>query len=109
MDMAVARYQCADWAWVVEYDRDAPCWSCGLPVGEASMGGTVVCAWCDSGVTRNGDPLGAREIVQYRRRWDSCEAQVRSATLEATGWGGPAETRVRLELAHPAPAGLEGQ
>ena len=33
---------------------------CGKPVVEASMGGTVVCPWCDCGIDR----LGQRIIVQ---------------------------------------------
>ena len=36
----------------VEYDSEAPCWYCGYPVGEASMGGTVVCGPCDMGANR---------------------------------------------------------
>lgn len=39
----------------VEYDPDAPCLMCGLPVIEASMGGTVICPWCDSGYDRQGN------------------------------------------------------
>lgn len=38
----------------IEYDADAPCIYCRLPVIEASMGGTVVCSWCDCGVHRDG-------------------------------------------------------
>jgi len=37
-----------------EYDENAPCWYCGLPVGEASMGGIVVCPACDCGMHRDG-------------------------------------------------------
>ena len=37
---------------VVEYDPTFPCIHCGKPVIEASMGGTVVCPWCDSGTER---------------------------------------------------------
>lgn len=36
----------------VDYDEDAPCISCGEPVLEASMAGTVVCPACDCGVCR---------------------------------------------------------
>ena len=38
----------------IEYDEKAPCWSCGLPVGSASMGGTVICPACDCGQHRDG-------------------------------------------------------
>lgn len=38
----------------VEYDENAPCVSCGLPVLYASMGGTGICAWCDCGQYRDG-------------------------------------------------------
>jgi len=36
----------------VEYDENAPCIVCGEPVIEASVGGTVVCPWCDMGICR---------------------------------------------------------
>lgn len=36
----------------VEYDETAPCIICGQPVVEASMGGTVICPWCDCGHCR---------------------------------------------------------
>ncbi len=36
----------------VKYDPDAPCILCGEPVVAASMGGTVVCPWCDCGNCR---------------------------------------------------------
>ena len=38
----------------VEYDENAPCISCGLPVLDASMGGTALCPWCDCGTYRDG-------------------------------------------------------
>ncbi len=38
----------------VEYNENAPCTVCDLPVGEASMGGTVICPWCDCGMYRDG-------------------------------------------------------
>ena len=46
----------------VEYDPTAPCIGCGLPVVEASMGGTVLCPWCDTGYDRYG------RRVEYRVR-----------------------------------------
>lgn len=36
----------------IEYDENAPCIICGEPVKEASMGGTVICPWCDVGKCR---------------------------------------------------------
>lgn len=36
----------------VEYDEKAPCVCCGEPVIEASVGGTVLCPWCDMGICR---------------------------------------------------------
>ena len=36
----------------VEYDENAPCICCGEPIIEASMGGTVICRWCDMGICR---------------------------------------------------------
>jgi len=36
----------------VEYDADAQCIACGWPVWEASVGGTILCPWCDCGQTR---------------------------------------------------------
>ncbi len=38
----------------IEYDPNAPCRICGLPVVSASMGGTDVCPWCDCGKYRDG-------------------------------------------------------
>ena len=37
---------------IVNYDENAPCIVCGEPVFEASMGGTVICPWCDMGKCR---------------------------------------------------------
>ena len=49
----------------VEYDENTPCIVCGLSVGEASMGGTVVCPACDCGVYRDGTEINVREY------WDN--------------------------------------
>jgi len=35
-----------------EYDDEIPCIICGEPVVSASMGGTVICPWCDTGHCR---------------------------------------------------------
>ena len=47
----------------IEYDENAPCVSCGLPVIEASMGGTVLCPWCDCGVYRDGTKMTLEETL----------------------------------------------
>lgn len=53
--MEIAKYFVRDGHYVeVEYDPLAPCIACGLPVVEASMGGTTLCPWCDSGIDRYG-------------------------------------------------------
>lgn len=46
----------------IEYDENAPCRMCGLPVWEASMGGTDVCPWCDCGNYRNGEKFTIQEL-----------------------------------------------
>lgn len=65
--------QVADYTWCggrkVEYDADAPCWFCGLPVESASMGGTVVCPSCDCGKHRDGRPWTYDEAVQMHRNF----------------------------------------
>ena len=50
--MKVAHYTVQGEDVAVEYDEMAPCRVCGLSVTEASMGGTDVCPWCDSGERR---------------------------------------------------------
>ncbi len=47
----------------VEYDDQAPCRVCGLPVLDASTGGTDLCPWCDSGVYRDGEHWPARDVL----------------------------------------------
>ena len=47
----------------VEYDENASCISCGLTVIEASMGGTVLCPWCDCGEFRDGTKWNYQETV----------------------------------------------
>lgn len=37
----------------IEYDETKPCIACGEPVISASMGGTVICPWCDCGKCRH--------------------------------------------------------
>ena len=51
--MKTATYRGLDGkGFTVEYDPESPCIHCGLPVVEASVGGTAVCPWCDMGVDR---------------------------------------------------------
>jgi rubrerythrin len=51
--MKTARYVLLDGsALEIEYDETAPCRICGLPVIDASMGGTDVCPYCDMGKER---------------------------------------------------------
>jgi len=59
----------------VEYDEAAPCIVCGEPVLEASVGGTVICPWCDCGNCRYcGKPyLTGREQTR-----EECEAVIRA-------------------------------
>jgi len=51
----------------VEYDDQAPCHVCGLPVLEASVGGTALCPWCDSGMFRDGERWTARDAIDTER------------------------------------------
>lgn len=53
----------------VEYDADAPCWMCGLPVIAASMGGTVVCPWCDCGKHRDGTSWTTEDAEKAAKRF----------------------------------------
>lgn len=53
----------------VAYDENQPCICCGLPVLSASMGGTVVCSWCDCGHLRvnnnnNINPFDKYSVIQ---------------------------------------------
>ena len=51
--MKTAKYRTRDGKEIsIEYDEKAPCIICGEPVVAASMGGTVVCPWCDTGRCR---------------------------------------------------------
>lgn len=61
MDLKIAQYG----SMTIEYDADALCWYCELPVENASMGGTIICPACDAGHHRDG------------RRWTYAEMLVR--------------------------------
>lgn len=62
--MKTAIYTVGDKEVEIEYDETAPCQICGLPVTEASMGGTDICPWCDCGHHRDGRPWTYKEAVQ---------------------------------------------
>ena len=49
---------------VVEYDSNTPCLMCGLPVEEASVGGTAICPWCDMGKHRDGKDWTLKETLE---------------------------------------------
>jgi uncharacterized Zn finger protein (UPF0148 family) len=53
----------------IEYDENAPCWSCGKPVVEASMGGTAICPWCDTGYNRDGTKTSPQQIKENAERY----------------------------------------
>lgn len=63
----------------IEYDETAPCWYCGLPVGSASMGGTVVCPSCDCGMNRDGskwaEQQAAERFAHYRKASEPVEGK----------------------------------
>lgn len=50
----------------VEYDEKAPCIICGLPVENASVGGTVICPACDCGVYRDNTKITLREMLDKK-------------------------------------------
>lgn len=64
-----ARYSLTDGGTAdIEYDDEAPCLMCGLPVMGASVGGTAVCSWCDCGFTREGKKWTYKEAVAAHAR-----------------------------------------
>lgn len=68
--MKKATYKTAEGPIEVEYDPEAPCIWCGLPVFEASVGGTALCPWCDTGQDRQGQPvkLFPRQATEQERK-----------------------------------------
>lgn len=67
----------------VEYDEKAPCIICEEPVGEASMGGTVVCPACDCGRNRDGTKWTNQQYERYNKA-----AAKRTAEAENPEGGG---------------------
>lgn len=57
----------------VKYDADTPCWFCGEPVGEASVGGTVVCPACDCGKNRDGTKWSWKQCDQRMKHFRSMQ------------------------------------
>jgi hypothetical protein len=71
MNIKVAEYKLHDGSICqVKYDAYAPCWYCGFPVGEASMGGTVVCPSCDCGLNHDGSRWTAEQARTMYRNFD---------------------------------------
>lgn len=68
----------------VEYDADAPCWMCGLPVTAASMGGTVICPWCDSGIHRDGRDWTYGETLEFGRRFKESKSRAAARIMLAS-------------------------
>lgn len=58
----------------IEYDKKDPCIICGEPVTEASMGGTVICPWCDCGKCRF---CGKSYLTGKERTREECEQVIR--------------------------------
>lgn len=82
MWLAKCYYPLLDGRWIViSYDRDAPCWSCGNPVGNASCSGTVICPSCDS------NPSDGYESLERARRYESYSLQAHNDVIEARGIG----------------------
>jgi hypothetical protein len=52
----------------VEYDENAPCKCCGLPVENASMSGTDVCPTCDIGIYRDGTPWETMNMDKVKEK-----------------------------------------
>jgi hypothetical protein len=52
----------------VEYDENAPCSICGLPIVSASMGGTDICSWCDCGRHRDGTPWTLKDYMKHVKK-----------------------------------------
>jgi len=60
-----------------DYDENAPCIVCGLPVTEASTSGTNLCPWCDCGVHRDGNKWTLTETLINLKKWNKHVAECR--------------------------------
>ena len=63
--MKTAQYKTDKGIIEVVYDPDSPCRVCGQPVIEASVGGTAICPWCDSGYRRDGTQWTYSDYIRY--------------------------------------------
>jgi hypothetical protein len=75
---------------VFEYDENAPCQLCQLPVREASMSGTAICPWCDCGYFRDGERWTLTPLRDWRpSQWAAFreEAWCRATLPNATSAG----------------------
>jgi hypothetical protein len=67
--MKTIKYEIAEYArrdgtkLKVLYNPSALCIYCNEPVMAASMGGTIICPWCDSGYNRDGTKWTYREMM----------------------------------------------
>jgi len=66
----------------IEYDENAPCVSCGLPVVAASMSGTKFCSWCDMGVYRDGEKWDMRDLLDVDRRKSRAQEKFSAPRIE---------------------------
>ena len=69
--MRIAKYLNNDGTYrEVEYDENALCIFCNEPVIAASMGGTIVCTWCDNGIDRNtGSLLTWTQLTEHKNNY----------------------------------------
>lgn len=56
----------------IDYDTEAPCAGCGLPLTAASVAGPTICPWCDLGVCR----FDRSHLVNDRWDWETKKFEV---------------------------------
>ncbi len=82
--MKIATYRLHDGSdLMVTYEDKGACVVCGLPVISASMGGTVICPWCDCGVYRDG----TRQMTFDR-------AKIKREACNRLGWATEAKAQL---------------
>jgi len=70
--MKTARYPLATGEYLeIDYDENAPCRLCGLPVTNASTDGTDICPWCAIGKERDGSRVSFREALLRAARQEA--------------------------------------
>jgi hypothetical protein len=67
--MKSVTYQTPNGPRTIEYNENAPCVMCELPVVSASMGGTAVCPWCDCGKNRDGTKWSGEDAARAARNY----------------------------------------